>query len=67
MHTGHDERTRAVLEHARRRLVERETRVEALPETLEQRLASIEEQVTMLREFQSALIREATNKLKMAG
>jgi len=49
MHTGHDERTRAVLEHARRmREKHTETRVE-LPSELKDALVAMAEEIRSLK------------------
>lgn len=71
--TGHDARTNAVIEHARRRAVEREIR-EKLPEELKliveqifATLADHEKRIVGTEKFQGALIGEAATKMKGAA
>lgn len=70
MHTGHDERTRAVLEHAKRKAVERETLPAYLKDLIEQLRAAHndhEDRIAQLERVNRALVAEAAAKVKGAA
>jgi hypothetical protein len=72
MHTGHDARTQAIIEQARKRseVIKTETLPPEVRMVIDQMLATIKDHEVRLAQtegFQSALVCEATNKLKGAA
>ena len=49
MHNGHDARTRAVIEHAKRKSVEREIKTETLPQDVQTLLLEMADEIRTLR------------------
>lgn len=60
MHAGHEERTRAVLEHARRmREKHVETRIEAIPPEIRAEIDDLRQRVEKIERFVGALLTQA--------
>lgn len=59
MHSGHDERTRAILEQLSKRRVEKETRVEAIPPIIRQLIEQQNARIARLEAVHAALLEEA--------
>lgn len=70
MHTGHDARTRAVIEHARRKSEVRETlpsEVRMVIEQLKAAQSDHETRIALLERINQALVAEASAKMKGAA